>query len=173
MNWKSRLLPAFLGSLISTSCGVYSFTGVGTAAKSISVSEFFNNTDLAPANLAQNFTNDLKDYYRQNTNITVLDEGGELQISGFVTDYRITPVAPVASQGGNLNDAAALSRFTITVRATFVNTLDESQSFKDRSFSFYQDISNDLSLSDVEEPVIRKITEQIILNIFNATVANW
>jgi hypothetical protein len=173
MNWKSRLLLAFLGSLISTSCGVYSFTGVGTAAKSISVSEFFNNTDLAPANLAQNFTNDLKDYYRQNTNITVLDEGGELQISGFVTDYRITPVAPVASQGGNLNDAAALSRFTITVRATFVNTLDESQSFKDKSFSFYQDISNELSLSDVEEPVIRRITEQIILNIFNATVANW
>jgi hypothetical protein len=137
------------------------------------VSEFFNNTDLAPANLAQNFTNDLKDYYRQNTNITVLDESGELQVSGFVTDYRITPVAPVASQGGNLNDAAALSRFTITVRVTFVNTLDESQSFKDKSFSFYQDISNELSLSDVEEPVIRRITEQIILNIFNATVANW
>ncbi len=173
MNWKSSLGFSVIAWIGTTSCGVYSFTGVGTAAKTISVTEFFNTTDLAPANLSQNFTNDLKDYYRQNTNITVLDEAGELQVSGFISDYRITPIAPVAAQADAPNDAAALSRFTITVRVTFVNTLDEEQDFSDRTFSFYQDIDNDLSLTDVEEPIIRRITDQIILNIFNSTVANW
>ena len=48
------------------SCGVYSFSGVSTSATNIQVDAFYNNTDLAPANFGQTFTNRVKDYYQRN-----------------------------------------------------------------------------------------------------------
>jgi hypothetical protein len=62
---------------------------------------------------------------------------------------------------------------TITVKATYINTLDEKMSFKDKTFSFYRDFPNEINLSDVEEQFTRQIFERIINDIFNASVANW
>jgi len=156
-----------------SSCGIYSFTGSGTNAKTISIQEFYNNTDLGPANLGQVFTNSLKDYMIQNSNLSVVAENGELQMEGIVTGYQVTQIAPRASGDPTQIDAAASSRLTITVRVTYVNTLDETMSFKDKSFSFYRDFPNELNLPDIEDGLIRQIFEQIILDIFNASIANW
>ena len=50
-----------------SSCGIsgiqYSMTGAATTAQTISIAEFYNNADLGPANMAQTFTNDLKNYF--------------------------------------------------------------------------------------------------------------
>src|SRR5882672_7137128 len=78
-------------------CGIYSMTGAATKAKTISVDQFYNNTDLAPANLAQDFTNRVKDYYQQNSSLRVIQENGELQLEGTVTEYKLSPIAPVAN----------------------------------------------------------------------------
>ena len=69
--------------------------------------------------------------------------------------------------------SASSTRLTITVRATYVNTLDESMSFKDKTFSFYKDFPNDQNLADVEEQYTRQIFERIVNDIFNASIANW
>lgn len=164
----STLLPVVLSS-----CGVYSFTGSGTNAETISIEEFFNNTDLGPANLGQTFTNQLKDYMIQNTNLSVVQENGELHLEGIITSYRVTQIAPTASGDPLKIDAAASSRLTITIKVTYVNSLDETMSFKDKSFSFFRDFSNDLNLTDIEDVLIRQIYDQIILDIFNASIANW
>lgn len=156
----------------NTSCGVYSFTGVSISAKNISIAEFYNNTDLGPANLGQTFTNRLKDYMLQNTNLAVTQENGELQIDGIVADFKITQVAPAAASGPNRFDAAAQSQLTINVRVTYTNTLDETMSFKDKSFSFQQNVDND-NPNAISEAVINRVLDQIILDIFNASVANW
>ena len=69
------------------SCGVginYSMTGTSTAAQTISISEFYNNTDLGPANLGQTFTNQLKNYIIQNSNLAVVAEEGEVQCRLFL-----------------------------------------------------------------------------------------
>ena len=65
------------------------------------------------------------------------------------------------------------SNITITVRATYINTLKEDMSFKDKSFSFYKDFDNELNVSDVEEGFIKEIFQRIINDIYNASVANW
>ncbi|MBX2970583.1 MAG: LptE family protein [Cyclobacteriaceae bacterium] len=174
---KSNLLLAIFAALALpawlSSCGIYSFTGSGTNAKTITIAEFYNNTDLGPANLAQVFTNQLKDYMIQNTNLSVVQENGELQLEGIVTSYAVSQIAPRASGDPTQIDAAASSRLTITIRVTYVNTLDETMSFKDKTFSFYRDFSNDLNLSDIEDSLIRQIFDQITLDIFNASIANW
>jgi hypothetical protein len=175
-QWITALLVTTLSSMIPvwfSSCGVYSFTGSGTNAKTISIEEFFNNTDLGPANLGQTFSNSLKDYMIQNTNLSVVQENGELHLEGIITSYRVTQIAPTASGDPSRIDAAASSRLTITIKVTYVNSLDETMSFKDKSFSFYRDFSNDLNLTDIEDSLIRQIYEQLILDIFNASIANW
>lgn len=100
-------------------CGVYSFSGAATSAKTISVEPFFNNTDLAPANIGATFTNKVKDYYQQNSSLRVIESSGELHIEGIVSDYRINAMAPVSTGNPNDPNTAALSRLTIAVRVTF------------------------------------------------------
>ncbi|HEY3405807.1 MAG TPA: LptE family protein [Ohtaekwangia sp.] len=154
-------------------CNVYSFSGMSTTAKSISFTEFYNNTDLGPPTMGQTFTNDIKNYFIQNTSLSVVQEEGELQMDGEITDYRLMPISPVATGDPNQINNAASTRLTITVKVTYVNTLDDAMSFKDKTFSFYKDFPNDQNLADVEEQYIKEIFQRIINDIFNASVANW
>jgi len=167
-----NLLILFLLSL-TWGCGVYSFTGASTAAETIVVAEFFNNTDLAPANLAQTFTNDLKDFYQRNSSLSVVKENGQLRIEGTIVEYTLRPIAPVSS-GNNLQvDVAALTRLTIAVKASYEDTLEPKNSFKDKTFSFYADFPNTQDITSIQEQLEKTIFNQILLDIFNATVANW
>lgn len=170
----SLVLLALSGSLESCGTSVkYSFTGTSTPAKTIAITEFFNNADLGPANMGQTFTNELKNYFIQNSNIAVVTDNGELQMEGEITDFKLTPIAPVSTGESNSITAASSTRLTITVKVTYVNTLDESMNFKDKTFSFYKDFTNDQNLTDIQESYTRQIFERIINDIFNASVANW
>ena len=158
------------------SCGVtvqYGMTGAATDAETLSITEFYNNADLGPANMSQVFTNDLKNYFVQNSSLSIVAEEGQLQLEGEITDLRITPISPTATDDPTQINRASSTRLTITVRATYINTLKEEMSFKDKSFSFYKDFDNELNISDVEEAFIKEIFERIINDIYNASVANW
>jgi len=162
-----------IAMLTLESCGIYSLHPPIANAKTMSLTEFYNNADLGPANMGQTFTNDLKTYIIQNSSLKVIPEEGELQMSGEITNYTLSPIAPVATTDANQPGRASSTRLTITVKVTYVNTLDETMSFKDKSFSYYQDFTNDQTFSDIEESLIRKIFQQLDLDIYNASVANW
>ena len=162
--------------LLLTGCGVrvnYSMTGTSTLATNISITEFYNNTDLGQANLGQVFTNQLKNYVIQNSNLSVVAEEGQLQMEGEITGFTLTPIAPTATQNPTDLNTASSTRLTITVSVTYINTLDETMSFKNKPFSFYRDFPNDQNFTDVEEQYTRQIFERIVNDIFNATIANW
>ena len=167
----------FTMACLMSSCGIsgiqYSMTGAATTAQTISIAEFYNNADLGPANMAQTFTNDLKNYFVQNSSLSVVAEEGELQLEGEIMNLRITPIAPTSTGDPTEINRASSTRLTITVRATYINTLKEEMSFKDKSFSFYKDFDNELNVSDVEEAFVKEIFQRIINDIFNASVANW
>jgi len=172
ISFSSCLATLFL--LFScTGCGVYSFSGASTLAKNINVLQFYNNTDLAPANLAQTFTNRLKDYYQRNSSLTVVEEQGELQIEGTIIEYKLTPMAPTASGSTTTNDAAALTRLTIGLKATYTDNLNPLNNFKDKTFSFYADFPNTENFTTIQEDLEKKVMDQILIDIFNATIANW
>lgn len=162
---------ALMGVVFLQSC--YSFSGINTTAKSIQIDSFFNNTDLGPANLGPDFTNKLKDYFQRNSSIAVVQETGDLQIEGVITDYRLSPIAPVSSGTPNQPDQATFTRLTITLKANFVDNTKPENSFKDKSFSFYADFPNSQDFISQQETLQRKIFDQIMLDIFNATVATW
>ncbi|ELR69340.1 hypothetical protein C900_05120 [Fulvivirga imtechensis AK7] len=143
-------------------------------AETISIAAFYNDAEGGPPDMAQTFTNKLQDYYQSNTNLTLVKEDGELQIEGVVTGYRLSPIAPTAANaellGGN---TSALTRLTITVQVTYVNTEDDQFNFENRSFSFYEDFDSNQNLTAIESQLLDRIFDQIILDIFNASVANW
>lgn len=168
----SLLILLFIPFLFS-GCGMYSLSGAATTAKTIQIEPFFNNTDLGPANLGQNFTNKLKDYYQQNSSLRVVSTNGELQIEGTIVQYAVAPVAPVSSSDPNRPTQAALTRLTIGIRANYVDTIEPKNSFKDKTFSFYADFPNEQNLITVQESLEKKIFDQIFIDIFNATLANW
>lgn len=159
--------------LILSACGIYSFSGVNITAETITITDFYNDADNGPPDLAQRFSNEIKDYYQRNTNLQLVNEGGELLIEGVITGYRLTPVAPQASAQEDGADLSALTRLTITVQASYTNLEDDQFDFENRNFSFYSDFNSDLNLTAVEDQLIEEIYDQIILDIFNASVANW
>ena len=165
-------LVFFLLLGLSQGCGVYSFSGAATSAKTISIDPFFNNTDLAPANIGATFTNKLKDYYQQNSSLRVT-ETADLHIEGIISEYRINAMAPVSTGRANDLNTAALSRLTIAERITFEDNLESKNNFKDRTFSFFKDFDNNLTFTTIQEDLEKVIFDQILIDIFNATVANW
>jgi hypothetical protein len=162
--------------VLFTGCGVgvqYSMTGSSTNASTISIVEFYNNTDLGQANLGQTFTNQLKNYVIQNSNLAVIGEDGELHLEGEISAFTLIPIAPTATNDPNAINSASSTRLTITVTASYVNSLQPEMSFENRNFSFYKDFPNDQNFTDVEEQYTRQIFERIVNDIFNASIANW
>ncbi len=163
-----KIIGAFLLFLLCQSCSVrYGFTGANTLAKTIFISNFQNRSTGGPPSLNIDFTEKLKEYYQRNSSLRIMDKKneGELAVLGTILGYTMSPIAATADQ-------AAQNRLTITVEVDFINTLEQKKNFK-QNFSFYSDFPPNQSLSQVEGGKINEILEQIILDIFNKTVADW
>lgn len=156
-----------ISTIVLTGCGVYSFTGASTDAESIQIDFFPNQAPLVEPTLSQRFTNDLQDLFTRQTNLTLVNNGGDLHLSGEITGYRITPMSATANQ------TAAQNRLTVTVNVRFTNKLEEKDDFE-KSFSFYSDYGADQQLiGGVLDAALTEILERITQDIFNASVAKW
>lgn len=118
------------------------------------------------------FTEAIKDYYQQNTSLTLVDDNGDLQLDGYIADYTISPVSATSSGNAGEADFSTQSRITITVHCSYINTQDDEFDF-DRKFSFFVDYNANTDLASQEQAFVEEIFDQIILDIFNASVANW
>jgi len=168
---KKGLLVLFFilsSSLFLSSCGVYSFTGttLSPAIKTVTVNNFTLATAGGPANLPLTFNERLKEYYQRYTNLKVVPNNGDMVLEGNITGYDLLAVAPTAQ------DQAGVNRLQITVLARFYNNKDETKNFE-QSFSFYQDFPQGQTLSQNESRLVPKILDQIVLDIFNKTAADW
>ncbi|HLZ16078.1 MAG TPA: LptE family protein [Cyclobacteriaceae bacterium] len=157
-------------------CLKYSFSGASTKAKTIQVDPFFNNTELGPANFGQTVTNRVKDYFQQNSSLRIVPSNGELQIEGTVVTYSTAPVNVQAGSGTGVTATpgyASQTRLTISIKVNYVDGAEPKNSFKDRPFTFYADFDNTQDLISVQESLEKKILDQIMIDIFNATIATW
>ena len=163
---RYSLLLALL--FLNLSCGKFSFTGttLSNELKTITVNNFVMATAGGPASMPLTFTEKLKEYYQRNTSLKLKPNDGDLLIEGSIVGYELTPVSVTSG------DKAAMNRLTITVEIRFVNKLKEEENFE-KDFSFYQDFAQEQALSQVENTLVPKILDQIVLNIFTETAAKW
>ena len=171
-NRAFQLAILLLVWLSSTGCGVYSFTGASISpdVKTISVLNFADRSSISPPYLAQTFSEKTREYYQRNTSLGLVNKEGDLNLEGTITQYAISPIAPQGSTTGA--ESAAQTRLTIAVNVKFTNQKDKLQNFE-QTFSFYADFPQASSFSQVENDLIKTISDQIILDIFNKSVANW
>lgn len=158
--------------LSSAGCGVYSFTGASISpdVKTLSVLNFSDRSSTSPPYLAQTFAEKTREYFQRNTSLGLVNKEGDLNLEATITQYALSPIAPTGSSSGA--ESAAQTRLTIAVSVKFTNSKDKLQNF-DQSFSFYSDFPQVRSFAQVERELIETISDQIILDIFNKSVANW
>ncbi len=173
---RSWLLLLLLSFGLSACSVKYSFTGTNInyeLVKSFSVENFFNDSGSGPASMEQRFTEALKEYYQRNTQLELVRNNGDLQFSGSIVRYSLSPQAVVSSGDPNLPDRAGQMRLTIAVEVEYVNMSNEEEN-KKQTFTFFQDYDpRTTTLLDVENQLVEDIFETIIQDIFTATVANW
>ncbi len=167
MKKGAFILIAFVAFVLAA-CGIYKFndTSIAPDVHTISVYTIENRAMKVNPTLSNTLTVALQDQYRRLTKLEMLEEGGDLEVSGFITSYEVTPTA-VTSQ-----EIAAQNRLTVTVKITFRNNKHEEEDFE-KSFAAYQDYDSNLSLDSVEAQLVDEIVEILVEDIFNATVANW
>jgi len=168
-NIAKVLVTLVLSFSFLQSCGVYSFTGASISpdVKTVQVSDFPNYAQLVNPALEQTFTIGLQDLFLNQTNLDLVNNNGDLQFEGEITEYRVTPSANTAGS------TAAQNRLTIAVKVRFYNNKDEEQNFE-KTFTHYQDFDANKDLSgSFEDAIVDEILERIFENIFNEAVANW
>ncbi|WP_242928065.1 LptE family protein [Pontibacter vulgaris] len=170
-NFKFIGYSLLLLLVVCSSCGVYSFTGTSIAPeiKTISIQNFDNSSGEGPANLTQIVTNNFKNFYRRNTNLTILQREGDLQLEGQIVSFTVSPAA--IQREGN-NDQAALNRLTLGVQVRFTNTKNPEQNF-DQLFSISQDFQQNVDVTQIPPASIEQMTERLVTDVFNKSVANW
>jgi hypothetical protein len=153
---------------VSAGCGVYSFTGasIDPNVKTFTVHFISNQAPLVVPSLSQTLTDGLRNRFLTNTNLNQIDNGGDLEFSGSITNYAITPVAVQA------NETAALNRLTITLSMEFINHQNEKQNWTS-TFSRYADYNSSSDITSIQDELIRLISEQLIEDVFNKAVVNW
>lgn len=168
MTSTKSFLLALIPVIFLAGCGVYSFTGasIPPEAKTISISYFVNNAQYVEPTLSQSLTDALRDRFLNQTDLDFINEDGDLQLEGYITDYS---TRPVAIQG---NETAALNRLSVTVKVKYTNTIDPSKDY-DASFTRYEDYPSSQDLSSVKDQLITTINEALVDDIFNKAVVNW
>lgn len=165
-----EIFTVFIIAITLSGCSMkYSFTGasIPPEVKTINIKYFPNNASLVEPTLSQTMTDGLRDKFSSETNLALVNDGGDLLMEGAIVGYRTTPVS---IQG---DDQAALNRLTITIEVTFINSFDEAMSFENSKFERYADYSSSQSLSEIQETLVAEISEMLIVDIFNKAVINW
>ena len=165
-----RNLLVCLCLLIATACSIsYKFNGASidyTKVKTIMISDFTNQASYVNPTLAPEFTEELKDIYIRQTRLEQVTSNGDLALEGEVTGYDFTPMAVK-------EDAlASQTRLTITVRVRYMNNTNPDEDFE-QSFSAYREFDSNLRVQQVESSLCAEIIEEIVDQVYNATVANW
>ena len=156
--------------ILTSSCTIsYKLNGASidyTPTKTISFESFPIKAPLVYAPLAVNFNDELTGKFASQTRLEQVRQDGDLQISGAITGYSLSPQAVKA-------DAyAAQTRLTIKVKVKFVNKKNPSEDFE-QEFSAYRDFDATSLLTDVQDELCNEMIKELVEQIFNATVANW
>ena len=168
-RYTHRILLLLSAACLLAACGIYSFTGtsIQNDVNTITINYFEYKAEKVNPSLSNDLTEALRTRFRRTTRLEQVDVDGDLEITGEVTGYSVTPAAVTA------DEVAARNRLTVTVRVSFTNRKHPEDDFEGQNFSGYSDYDSTNTLDSVESSLCAEIIDKIIEDIFNATVAQW
>lgn len=161
---------AALLTLIAAGCRIsYKLNGAAldyNIYKTVHIDNFPIRAALVYPPLQQMFENELLDYITRNTRLQTTDARSDLMLEGEITGYSLSPQAVT-------EDAyASKTRLTITVRVKYTDNKQENKDL-DQTFSAYRDFDSSQMLTEVQDQLCEEICDELVLQIFNATLGNW
>ena len=170
MKLTLRILLSLALLAATASCRIsYMLNGAAldyNVYKTIQIDNFPIRAALVYPPLQQMFENELLDYVQRNTRLNTVDTRADLQIEGEITGYNLTPQAVTE------NALASKTRLTIAVRVKYTDNKAEKNDI-DQTFSAYRDFDSSQMITEVQDELCNQICEELVLQIFNATLGNW
>ena len=132
------------------------------------ISSLENNAPNTPLSYSANLSESLRNGIQNNSRLLINNnsDAAELNITGTISSYSISPVA--LQQGDN----AAKNRLSVTVKfEIFISKPEEDQmSLTSTRFVDY-DVSTDIGV--VETDLLAEVNEQIVQDVINKLMSNW
>ncbi len=168
---KLKTVLFILASLILMSgCSVsYKLNGASidyNTIKTITIETITNRAAYQWAPMAPMFNTSISDIYNRQTKLRQVKRDGDLVLSGEITSYDQTNKS-VAADG-----YSSMVQLKMTVKIKFTNNKRHEDDF-DRSFSASREYDSSQQLSAVQEELVQQMIDDIVDQVFNATVANW
>ena len=108
----------------------------------------------------------MQDLFLNQTNLSIVNKGGDLIYEGEITEFSVTPMAATSEI------KAAQNRLNMEVNVRYFNSKKEEDNFE-RRFSHFFDFPANNQVYDVKDEALKEIFERITQNIFNETLAKW
>ena len=163
-------LIAIISFVVVEACGVsYKFNNAKldySIYKTIAVADFPNQAPLVYPPLFQEFNEKLKDAYSRQTRLQIVQQNGDYNVSGAIVGYTLQQLA-VGADG-----LSAQTSLIMTVRVEFSNNKNPQEDFS-KTFSAHREFSSTSSFDAVQGELCTQLVEDIVDQIFNATVASW
>ena len=155
--------------LLTIACSIsYSFTGTNInydVIKTIQIDKITNRAPYGWAPMEAMFNNQLQDKYANSTRLRLVKKNGDLQVAGEITAYDQFNKA-VSTDG-----YSSQVQLKLTVNIRFRNSKMNQQWEKQFSATTQYDARQ--SLATVQEGLVDEMIDDIVDQIFNATVADW
>ena len=170
MTSKSKNILVFFILLFNVGCALPRFSmkpgGAGNdkeiPGKTIQVDFFENKSPLASSTVSTAFTEGLRDIMLSQTALELVANGGDLLFEGFISGYRISPLA---IQAGSEN--AAQNRLTMNINVSHSYAKIDSLGFNNMLFSAFVDYNATDNFSAIEEELIKELNYQLIQNVYD------
>jgi hypothetical protein len=162
-------LCLFLFTLFLTFCSVsYKFEGGSVNynyTKTIKITAFPNRTPYYPQ-LSQVLDLALRKRFIEQTRLKEVTNNGDIEMEGEITNFDVKGMAVK-------DDAySSRTRLTITVHLQYTNNKEAGKNV-DKTFFAFQEFDNTSSLDEVQDGLIKTIVDELVDEIYNATIASW
>lgn len=157
---------------VLTACTVsYKFNGSSINYDKVKTISFANFPNRSAAfvwgPMESMFNTALQDMYLQQTRLKQVRQDGDLQLSGEITNYN------AYNKGVGSDGYSTMAELRMTVNVSFVNNSNHAEDFDNQQFTASREYNSSQQLSSVQEELVDQMIDEIVEQIFNATVANW
>lgn len=164
------VIVALASVLLMQGCTVsYKLNGASidyNTIKTITLETFSNRAAYQWAPMAPMFNNTLSDRYNSQTKLRQVKRDGDLVISGEIVSYDQT------NKSISADGYSSMVQLKMTVKVKFTNNKQHNDDF-DKTFSANREYDSSQQLSAVQEELVQQMIDDIVDQVFNATVANW
>ena len=164
------VMVALASVLLMQGCTVsYKLNGASidyNTIKTITLETFSNRAAYQWAPMAPMFNNTLSDRYNSQTKLRQVKRDGDLVISGEIISYDQT------NKSISADGYSSMVQLKMTVKVKFTNNKQHNDDF-DKTFSANREYDSSQQLSAVQEELVQQMIDDIVDQVFNATVANW